>query len=63
MDDHLDPHRILSLLECNATDPRTMLARQNKIVDRYLEAAGRDASSHAWGTDGTVGRDVGSVVV
>jgi len=36
MDDHLGPHRILSPLECNATDPRAMLARQNKIVDRYL---------------------------
>jgi hypothetical protein len=44
-------------------DPRTMLARRNRIVDRDPEAAGRDASSDAWGTDGTVGRDVGSVVV
>jgi hypothetical protein len=40
-----------------------MLSRQKQDRDRYLEAAGSDASSHAWGTDGTVGRDVGSVVV
>ena len=62
MDDDRGRYRGLAYWS-DAMDPRTMLARRNRIVDRDPEAAGRDASSDAWGTDGTVGRDVGSVVV
>jgi len=38
LENHLNTMaNIASLLEADGTDPRTMLARRQKIVDRYLE--------------------------
>ena len=33
---------VMALMEADALDPRSMLARRSKIVDRYLEEAKRD---------------------